>query len=123
LPGGELLELGALRQPGGKRVLAWAFEADLDPDAIVSNTFRLEWPRGSGTIRELPKLDRAGWFGLPAARRKLLKGQVEFLDRLLSVVRERGTAFASEEAGGTAWKIALSDKSAGGYRVVAFQGT
>jgi predicted NUDIX family NTP pyrophosphohydrolase len=92
--GPELLELGELRQPSGKRVRAWGFEADLDPQAVVSNTFELEWPKGSGKIREFPEVDRAGWFALPLARRKLLKGQVEFLDRLVGALGERGAALA-----------------------------
>lgn len=74
--------LGELRQRGGKRVSAWVLEGDLDVGAVRSNTFTMEWPPGSGTAREFPEVDRAGWFRLEAARRKLLPGQVGFLDRL-----------------------------------------
>jgi predicted NUDIX family NTP pyrophosphohydrolase len=79
--------LGELRQPSGKRVSAWALAGDLDVGAVQSNTFMMEWPPGSRTIREFPEVDRAGWFGLEAARRKLLPGQVGFLDRLSELVR------------------------------------
>lgn len=82
LPAGSLLDLGSVRQAGGKVVSVWALEADLDPATVVSNTFLLEWPRGSGRMQEFPELDRVAWFDLAAARGKLVKGQVPFLDRL-----------------------------------------
>ena len=81
-PKGELLPLGEVRQAGGKIVTAWAFESDCDQTAIRSNTFSMEWPRGSGRIREFPEVDRAGWFRIAEARGKILKGQVSFLDKL-----------------------------------------
>jgi predicted NUDIX family NTP pyrophosphohydrolase len=74
--------LGELRQPSGKVVSAWTLEGDLDVSEIRSNTFEMEWPPRSGRTREFPEVDRAGWFDLPAARRKLLRGQAGFLDRL-----------------------------------------
>jgi len=81
-PDGERLALGEVRQAGGKRVAAWAVQADLDVSAIESNTFELEWPPRSGRIQRFPEVDRAGWFGPAEAREKLLKGQLPFLDRL-----------------------------------------
>jgi predicted NUDIX family NTP pyrophosphohydrolase len=74
--------LGELRQPSGKRVSAWAIEGDADVDDVSSNTFPMEWPPRSGRMQEFPEVDRAGWFDLDEARRKLLKGQIAFLDRL-----------------------------------------
>jgi predicted NUDIX family NTP pyrophosphohydrolase len=74
--------LGELRQPSGKRVSAWAVEGDAEVEDVRSNTFPMEWPPRSGRMQEFPEVDRAGWFDLDAARRKLLKGQVAFLDRL-----------------------------------------
>lgn len=71
--------LGEYRQPGGKRVLAWSVEADIDVENIVSNTFRIEWPPKSGLMKEFPEVDRAGWFGLGEAERKILKGQKQIL--------------------------------------------
>ena len=82
LPRGEPAELGAIKQPGGKVVTAWAFEGDADPEAIRSNTFTLEWPPKSGKQREFPEVDRAGWFTLETAAEKILKGQLPFLRRL-----------------------------------------
>jgi len=79
---GAVLELGHLRQAGGKTVHAWAMEGDCDPAAIVSNTFEMQWPPGSGRYREFPEVDRAAWFAPAAAREKLHKGQVEFIARL-----------------------------------------
>ena len=79
---GDVIALAPIRQAGGKLVHAFAIEADLDPAAIVSNRFTLEWPPRSGERREFPEIDRAGWFGLEAARRKLLSGQLPLLEDL-----------------------------------------
>jgi predicted NUDIX family NTP pyrophosphohydrolase len=86
----ELLELGSIRQRAGKVVEAWAAEADFDPAALASNTFSLEWPPHSGNEREFPEVDRAEWFGLEAARDKILPAQAELLDRLLERLAARG---------------------------------
>lgn len=83
VPTEELTELGEVKQSGGKSVVAWAAEGDIDPSSIESNTFTLEWPRGSGRTREFPEVDRAEWVDVDTAREKLVKGQVELLDRLL----------------------------------------
>jgi predicted NUDIX family NTP pyrophosphohydrolase len=82
LPGDALAELGTVRLKSGKLVTGWAVEGDLDAAAITSNTFELEWPPRSGRMREFPEVDRAGWFGLDAAREKLNPAQGAFLDRL-----------------------------------------
>jgi predicted NUDIX family NTP pyrophosphohydrolase len=84
---GELLELGDVKQKNGKLVSAWAAEGDLDPDAVHSNTFTMEWPPRSGRTAEFPEIDRAGWFGIDEAREKLNPAQAEFLDRLLELLR------------------------------------
>lgn len=81
-PGGPALELGEIRQSGGKRVTAWAVEAELDPAALHSNTFELEWPPRSGRTQQFPEVDRYDWCELPLARRRLVKAQAELLDRL-----------------------------------------
>lgn len=83
---GEFLPLQPLRQPGGKVVHAWAQEADLDAGAVRSNSFSLEWPRGSGRIAQFPEIDRAEWFPIAAARRKMLKGQRPLLEQLQRTV-------------------------------------
>ena len=77
-----LADLGTVRLKSGKLVAAWAVEGDLDADTITSNTFELEWPPRSGRTQEFPEVDRAGWFGLDAAREKLIPAQSAFLDRL-----------------------------------------
>lgn len=82
-PAGPLLELGTIRQKGGKVVEAFALEGDLDPDAVRSTTFAMEWPPRSGTMREFPEVDRAAWFGAGEAREKLIAAQAELVDRLL----------------------------------------
>lgn len=83
---GEFLELTEIRQPGGKRVKAWAFAGDCDPSAISSNTFSLEWPPGSGRTAQFPEVDRAGWFDPEAARIKLIKGQLPLIEELCLLI-------------------------------------
>jgi predicted NUDIX family NTP pyrophosphohydrolase len=92
LPRRDPVFLGELRQAGGKRVMVWALEADLDVTQASSNTFELEWPRGSGRVREFPEVDRLEWVTVGLARKRLLKGQVPFLDRLQDVVGIGGGA-------------------------------
>ena len=78
-PSGQLLPLTPLKQRSGKVVHAWAFEGDCDPALVHSNTFMI----GN---REFPEIDRAAWFELEEARRKILPGQVGFLDQLQRIV-------------------------------------
>lgn len=84
-PPGPRLDLGPVKQPSGKVLTVFAVRGDLDITDAHSNTFELEWPRGSGQIKAFPEIDRLGWFSLSNARVKLLKGQLPFLDHLESV--------------------------------------
>jgi predicted NUDIX family NTP pyrophosphohydrolase len=79
---GPVVPLTPVRQAGGKLVHVWAIEADVDPSAIRSNSFPLEWPPRSGRIRQFPEVDRAAWFDLDQARTKIHKGQVALLCEL-----------------------------------------
>jgi len=81
-PDGEAIALEPVRQPGGKVVHAWAVEGDLDVAAIRSNQFSMEWPPRSGRRQSFPEVDRAAWFSLETARRKILKGQAALLEQL-----------------------------------------
>lgn len=83
VPNGLRLDLAPVKQPGGKIVTVFAVHADLDISNSVSNTFEVEWPKGSGKVREYPEIDRVGWFSAEAAQSKLLKGQRPLLDSLL----------------------------------------
>jgi predicted NUDIX family NTP pyrophosphohydrolase len=85
-PAGEPVPLGEHRQPGGKRVTAWAVGGDLDVTDTTSNTFEIEWPKGSGTRRAFPEVDRVEWMSVSVAREKLLKGQLVFLDALVELL-------------------------------------
>jgi predicted NUDIX family NTP pyrophosphohydrolase len=80
------LPLGELRMKSGKRITAWAFEGDADPARLECNSFEIEWPPRSGLMRSFPEIDRAQWFGLDEARRRLLPGQAGFIDRLLAAL-------------------------------------
>jgi len=86
-PDSELIDLGEFQQSSKKRILIWALEGDLDPEALISNTFALEWPPGSGELSDFPEVDRAEWCTIPDASEKVIKGQVqvlEALDRILA---------------------------------------
>ncbi|MFI9626079.1 NUDIX domain-containing protein [Streptomyces sp. NPDC052042] len=82
VPDGAWVPLGEARQSGGKTVMVWAVEADVDPAAAVPGTFTMEWPRGSGVLREFPEVDRFAWCTPREAERRLVAGQRVFLDRL-----------------------------------------
>jgi predicted NUDIX family NTP pyrophosphohydrolase len=86
---GKFIELGEVKQPSGKIVHAWALERDLDVTKIESNCFTIEWPKNSGKIAKYPEVDKAGWFDLDEARKKILKGQIPLLDRLVAVVAKQ----------------------------------
>jgi predicted NUDIX family NTP pyrophosphohydrolase len=85
-PSGKFLPLGEIVQPGRKVVTAWAMEGDFDVGALKSNLFELEWPPKSGRKASFPEVDRAEWFSIEDARKKILPGQSAFLDRLLSAL-------------------------------------
>ncbi|AYY14235.1 NUDIX domain-containing protein [Actinobacteria bacterium YIM 96077] len=81
-PDTEYVDLGHVKQSGGKTITVWAAESDLDPETVTPGTFELEWPRGSGRIQEFPELDRVEWFDVATAHDKIVSGQRPFLDRL-----------------------------------------
>ncbi len=83
-PDGVFVELGMLVQPSRKEIIAWAVEGDFPVAELKSNTFEMEWPPKSGRKQRFPEVDRAEWFVLTEARRKILRGQVEFVERLLA---------------------------------------
>ena len=79
---GQFIPLTPVKQKGGKVVHAWAVEGDCDHQAIRSNTFTVEWPPRSGRKQEFPEVDKAGWFTIEEAKKKILKSQVGFIDEL-----------------------------------------
>jgi predicted NUDIX family NTP pyrophosphohydrolase len=83
-PPGPRIAFAPLKQPSGKVVTAFAVRGDLDLTDARSNTFELEWPKGSGRIQSFPEVDRLGWFPVAQARAKLLKGHRPFLDQLMA---------------------------------------
>jgi predicted NUDIX family NTP pyrophosphohydrolase len=86
---GEFIDLGTVRQAGGKLVSAWAFEGDCDPSKLTSNLCTLEWPPHSGSVIEIPEVDRGAWYSLSAAKSSILKSQQPFLDVLSMKVLNR----------------------------------
>lgn len=89
VPREPFLPLGSVRQKAGKVIHAWAWEGDADPAAIVSNTARHEWPRGSGRWLTFPEVDRCAWFEPGAARERLNPAQAELIDRLAAALVRR----------------------------------
>jgi predicted NUDIX family NTP pyrophosphohydrolase len=85
---GPLVPLGSIQQKGGKIVHAWAFAGDCDPRTIQSNSFTLEWPPKSGRQQQFPEIDRAEFFTLRAARRKIRPEQIPLLDRLAERLKQ-----------------------------------
>jgi predicted NUDIX family NTP pyrophosphohydrolase len=81
---GEFRRLEPVKQSGGKIVHAWAIESDCDAGKVRSNSFSMEWPRKSGRVQQFPEVDRAEWFNLSEARRRITAGQVALLDQLMS---------------------------------------
>jgi predicted NUDIX family NTP pyrophosphohydrolase len=79
---GEFVPLGEIRQPSGKVIHAWAVEGEFDASGVCSNTFSMEWPPRSGKFQEFPEVDRAEWFPIDEAKRRILRGQTGFLDQL-----------------------------------------
>jgi predicted NUDIX family NTP pyrophosphohydrolase len=86
VPAGALLDLGSVRQRGGKIVYAWAAEGDLDPEKATSNMVEIEWPPFSGRFKRFPEIDRVEWFGPQEARLRIKDAQIAFLDRLEAAV-------------------------------------
>ncbi len=85
-PDGDAIDLGEIRQKGGKVVVAWALEGDLDPATAHSNTFPFEWPPRSGRWITIPEIDRVEWFSPDEARRRVKDTQIPFIDRLLEAL-------------------------------------
>jgi predicted NUDIX family NTP pyrophosphohydrolase len=83
------LALGQVKHKSGKILHAWAFQGDCDPTQIRSNTFELEWPPKSGCRQEFPEIDRAEFFDLSTARRKMLAAELPLLDRVAVVIGEK----------------------------------
>jgi predicted NUDIX family NTP pyrophosphohydrolase len=88
-PSDALIPLGEIVQKGGKHVVAWAVEGDLDPAKAVSNTFTLEWPPRSGSFIDVPEFDRVAWLSPAAARRCVKATQIPLIDRLETLLGER----------------------------------
>src|SRR5579862_902941 len=82
VPEGDFIQLGAIEQNNNKTVSAWAIEADIDVSDIKSNTFKAEWPPRSGKVQDFPEIDRAEWFSLPEAAKRVVSGQAELFERL-----------------------------------------
>ena len=89
VPSGPFLDLGELTQPSRKVVRAWAAHGAFDPMVLKSSTFELEWPPKSGRKQAFPEVDRAAWFTPGEARRKILPGQLPFINRLVLAVTGR----------------------------------
>ena len=97
-PQGPLVPLATVRQASRKWVEAFAAEGDFDAAAIKSNSFEIEWPPHSGRLQDFPEVDKAAWFTLPEARRKILAAQRPLLDRLEDYCRSQSAAGEPERS-------------------------
>jgi predicted NUDIX family NTP pyrophosphohydrolase len=88
-PTGPFIALTPIKQKGGKIVHAWAFEGDCDPSAIASNTFTMEWPPKSGRQLEFPEMDRADFFDVEAASRKIKAAQMALVEECEQIALEK----------------------------------
>ena len=86
-PVAPFVALTPVKQKGGKIVHAWAFKGECDPGAIVSNTFSMVWPPRSGRQMEFPEIDRADFFEVAAARRKIMPAQMAMIEELEGLVK------------------------------------
>ena len=86
----ELLPLGEITQKGGKRVVAWAREGDLDPETAHSNHFTVEWPPRSGRYMQVPEIDEVAWLTPDEARQRIKDTQIPFIDRLEAALGQQG---------------------------------
>ncbi len=98
-PAGPRTDLGEVRQAGGKRTRIWALAGDLDVERVTSNTFSMEWPPRSGRTASFPEVDRAAWFALAEARRRILPSLLPFLDRLAHALGAPGEGFRGPDEG------------------------
>jgi predicted NUDIX family NTP pyrophosphohydrolase len=83
-PSGDFIELTPVVQKGGKKVLCWAVEGDLNPENITSNVFEIEWPPRAGKMKSFPEIDKAGWFDMEEATQLINEKQIPFLEELKS---------------------------------------
>jgi predicted NUDIX family NTP pyrophosphohydrolase len=86
----DFIDLGWIKQAGGKIVTAWAFEGDCDPSKLVSSRCEVEWPKKSGRTIEIPEVDRGEWFSLPEAHERIKETQGPLLDRLVEALDSAG---------------------------------
>jgi len=97
-PTGPFLELGSIRQKGGKTVHGWAFEGDwTDANVHRCNTFKIEWPPMSGRYSDFPEIDRVAFFPVSKAREKLKETQIPFIERLIQVLAAKGLALTPQQ--------------------------
>lgn len=82
----ELTELGTIKQPSKKQITIYAVEMDIDVEKVKSNFFEMEWPPKSGNMQSFPENDKAEWFSIELARKKIFKGQIGFLDKLVELL-------------------------------------
>jgi predicted NUDIX family NTP pyrophosphohydrolase len=88
-PSGDFIELNPITQKGGKKVLCWAVEDDLNPENITSNTFEIEWPPRSDKMNSFPEIDKAGWFDMDEAMQLINEKQIPLLEELIAKMESK----------------------------------
>ncbi len=82
---GALTPLEPIRQAGGKVVLCWAVEAELDLALFKSGEFEMEWPPRSGRTARFPEIDRLQYFSAVEALARILPGQAPLIQETLKI--------------------------------------
>lgn len=82
----ELLELTPVKQKSGKIIHAWATKTDFDTSSFKSNQFEMEWPPHSRIRKKFPEIDKAGWFSIAEAKKKINKGQIPLIEELIVII-------------------------------------
>lgn len=83
---GKFIELNPIKQKSGKMIYAWAVKGDIDASAIKSNEFEIEWPPRSGKMKTFPEIDKAEWFSLSDAKKKIIAAQWQLIEELISKI-------------------------------------
>ena len=84
---GKFIPIAPITQKSGKKVFCWAVQGDMDDKLILSNTFEMEWPPRSGKKQTFPEVDKAGWFDVETAKKKMNEAQVGLIENLLQFIK------------------------------------
>ena len=74
------IQLTPARQKSGKIIYAWATESNFNTADFKCNLFEMEWPPKSGKKASFPEVDKAEWFEIEEAKKKITPGQISLIE-------------------------------------------